>query len=141
MRCWKGEWLILRLLIQCQEGKPACNGCVKMRLTCVYPTPPQVPSQNSQNPEHRQGQDQLQVVRGSENGSERGENADLEREAGYLRLNASFQATPTVFSMLDMKLFHHFMVEAHPHVPLGNDDVWVRDIAGYSHSVCAPFLK
>ena len=51
-------------------------------------------------------------------------------------VQSSLQATPTRFSLVDMKLFHHFLTNWYPHLPLGNDKVWVTDIASFSHSVC-----
>jgi len=47
----------------------------------------------------------------------------------------SLQSTPTVFNASDMRLFHHFIMNAYPYLPLGNESVWVRDIASFSHSV------
>ena len=46
----------------------------------------------------------------------------------------SLQSTPTIFSPSDMRLFHHFIVNAYPHLPVGNDSVWVREIASFSHT-------
>ena len=34
-----------------------------------------------------------------------------------------------------MRLFHHFIMTAYPHLPLGNGDVWVREIPAFAHSV------
>ena len=48
---------------------------------------------------------------------------------------SQLQSTPTLFNLTDMRLFHHFLVICYPHVPLGNDDVWVTDIASFAHSV------
>lgn len=36
------------------------------------------------------------------------------------------------FSMNDMQFFHHFLTISFPHLPLGNDDVWVRDIPQFA---------
>ncbi|KAE9363276.1 hypothetical protein N431DRAFT_550919 [Stipitochalara longipes BDJ] len=46
----------------------------------------------------------------------------------------SLQSTPTVFNASDMRLFYHFIINAYPHLPLGNENVWVREIASFSHS-------
>ncbi|RMZ81889.1 hypothetical protein DV738_g2050, partial [Chaetothyriales sp. CBS 135597] len=32
------------------------------------------------------------------------------------------------FSILDMRFFHHFMTTAYPHLPLGNDHIWVNEV-------------
>jgi hypothetical protein len=34
-----------------------------------------------------------------------------------------------------MRLFHHFLINAYPHLPLGCEGVWVRDVPGFAHSV------
>lgn len=34
--------------------------------------------------------------------------------------------------MNDMQFFHHFLTISFPHLPLGNDDVWVRDIPQFA---------
>lgn len=36
------------------------------------------------------------------------------------------------FTMNDMQFFHHFLTISFPHLPLGNDDVWVRDIPQFA---------
>ncbi|KAJ9660215.1 hypothetical protein H2198_002721 [Neophaeococcomyces mojaviensis] len=36
------------------------------------------------------------------------------------------------FSMNDMQFFHHFLTISFPHLPLGNDDVWLRDIPQFA---------
>jgi hypothetical protein len=45
------------------------------------------------------------------------------------------QSTPTVFSMTDLKLFHHFIVRGYPHLPVGADQTWTLDIPAYAHEV------
>jgi hypothetical protein len=47
------------------------------------------------------------------------------------------QATPTVFSMVDMRYFHHFLVRAYPHLPVGSDSIWTLHIPAYAHKVSA----
>jgi hypothetical protein len=48
---------------------------------------------------------------------------------------SQLQSTPTLFNLTDMRLFHHFLMICYPHVPLGNEEVWVTDIASFAHSV------
>jgi hypothetical protein len=48
------------------------------------------------------------------------------------------QSTPTVFSMADMRLFHHFMVRAYPHLPVGADEIWKLKIPAFAHEVSLP---
>lgn len=37
-----------------------------------------------------------------------------------------------LFTMLDMKFFHHFLTTAYPHLPVGNDHVWVNEIPQFA---------
>jgi hypothetical protein len=59
----------------------------------------------------------------------------MQGPASALLETRNLQSTPTVFNASDMRLFHHFIINAYPHLPLGNGNVWVRDIAAFSHSV------
>jgi hypothetical protein len=34
--------------------------------------------------------------------------------------------------MLDMRFFHHFLTTAYPHLPIGNDHVWVNEIPQFA---------
>lgn len=36
------------------------------------------------------------------------------------------------FSLKDMAFFHHFLTISFPHLPLGNDDVWIRDVPQFA---------
>jgi hypothetical protein len=46
--------------------------------------------------------------------------------------------TPNVFSANDMRLFHHFLIAAHPSIPTEYEAVWVRDMPAMSHRVSSP---
>lgn len=41
------------------------------------------------------------------------------------------------FSMQDMRLFYYFIESAYPHQPIGNDEIWTREIPSISHNVGA----
>jgi hypothetical protein len=45
------------------------------------------------------------------------------------------QATNASFSMTDMRLFHHFLVRAYPHLPVGADAVWTLEVPAFAHEV------
>lgn len=95
------------LKFQCHENLPACHNCIKVKLECEYP----------------------QAYRFA-----------LDKVQGYEwpvlhPQDLQLQTSPTVFSLTDMRLFHHFLGTAYPQLPLGNDKVWVTDIASLSHSV------
>lgn len=38
------------------------------------------------------------------------------------------------FTLNDMQFFHHFLTISFPHLPLGNEDVWLRDIPQFAQS-------
>ena len=43
------------------------------------------------------------------------------------------QGTPTVFSLSDMRLFHHFLMRGYPHLPIGADGVWTLQVPAIAH--------
>lgn len=49
--------------------------------------------------------------------------------------HVQLQSTPTVFSIRDMQLFHHFLVRAYPTLPVGADTVWTMEIPKVAHEV------
>jgi hypothetical protein len=46
------------------------------------------------------------------------------------------QSTPTIFSIKDMQFFHHFLIKAYPHLPVGADQLWTIDVPSFAHKVC-----
>jgi hypothetical protein len=54
-----------------------------------------------------------------------------------IREIVQLQSTPTYFNHTDMRLFHHFLFNSYPHLPLGNEQVWVTELASLAHSVSA----
>lgn len=94
--------------LQCPENRPLCHNCNKINIICQYPTEKEVKEK---------------VVYA-------GQDPTIRFEA-----SSSLQSTPILFSSSDMQLFHHFLMYAYPHLPMGNESVWVRDIAAIAHSV------
>jgi hypothetical protein len=101
-----------RRKIKCQETKPSCGHCVKGGIKCEYPT--------------------------------------LSYESSISRVPLTViatspimqpQSTPVVFSMKDMQFFHHFLVRAYPHLPVGADKTWTMQIPAYAQEVCTPKLN
>jgi hypothetical protein len=45
------------------------------------------------------------------------------------------QATPTIFTMNDMKYFHLFLTKAYPHLPVGADALWTLELPAQAHEV------
>ena len=46
----------------------------------------------------------------------------------------ALQSTPTIFTMEDLRFFHHFLLTAYPPLPLKGDAIW-RDVASMAHEV------
>jgi hypothetical protein len=46
------------------------------------------------------------------------------------------QSTPVVFSIKDMQFFHHFLVRAYPHLPVGADKTWTMQVPAFAQEVC-----
>ncbi|KAF1849922.1 uncharacterized protein K460DRAFT_326270 [Cucurbitaria berberidis CBS 394.84] len=47
---------------------------------------------------------------------------------------ANLRSTPGMFSMADMRLFHHFLITAYPHLPVGADKIWITVIPSFAHN-------
>ncbi|TVY14238.1 Sterol uptake control protein 2 [Lachnellula arida] len=90
--------------IKCPETQPACINCTKKKLKCIYPAPKT-----------------LLALRGS---------------AVYSSspiASVNLQATPTKFTSIDLRLFHHFLLEAYPHLPVGNTSAWISEVPLIAH--------
>ncbi|EOA85778.1 uncharacterized protein SETTUDRAFT_151790 [Exserohilum turcica Et28A] len=46
----------------------------------------------------------------------------------------NLRSGPGMFSMADMRLFHHFLITAYPHLPVGADKVWITVIPSFAHN-------
>jgi Fungal specific transcription factor domain/Fungal Zn(2)-Cys(6) binuclear cluster domain len=90
--------------IKCGEQKPKCGNCLLKGLNCVYPVV-EAPRRKESVPLH--------IAKRSPSGISPGTAA---------------------FTMLDMRFFHHFLTTAYPHLPIGNDHVWVNEIPQFAES-------
>lgn len=104
--------------IKCQESRPSCDNCVLKDLECRYPT------KTDQNPKRR-------IADGS---------SDLIVPASFVPPPVLTTSEVFKFTITDLKFFHHFLVVAHPHLPLGNEKVWVEQIPVFAQEVSAPIL-
>ena len=55
-------------------------------------------------------------------------------------VSVQLQTTP-IFSLIDMRLFHHFLFHAYPHLPVGNDAVWVGRVPAVAYHVRSSLLR
>lgn len=53
-------------------------------------------------------------------------------------LSPTMSMTTDTFTLQDMQFFHHFLTLAYPHLPLGNDTVWVKEVPQFAQEY--PFL-
>ncbi|CZR62609.1 uncharacterized protein PAC_12506 [Phialocephala subalpina] len=90
--------------IKCQENQPACHNCSRKKLKCEYPAPKT-----------------LSALRSS----------FLYSPNPVTSVN--LQSTPTVFTLTDMRLFHHYLLDAYPHLPVGNDSAWLSQVPLIAH--------
>ncbi|KAH8819844.1 hypothetical protein F5884DRAFT_27726 [Xylogone sp. PMI_703] len=93
-----------RRKIKCQETLPSCGNCLKKTLECQYPL----------------ARRQLAV----------------QESTSWPPSPFSItdpQAMSTIFTSTDMRLFHHFLLEAYPHLPVGNDSAWLTEIPMIAH--------
>ncbi|PVH81305.1 hypothetical protein DL98DRAFT_624687 [Cadophora sp. DSE1049] len=95
---------IKECLLQCQETQPSCHNCMRKNIECTYPDPKT-----------------LSALRMSATCS----------QTPIASLN--LQGTPTIFSLNDMRLFHHFLLGAYPHIPISNNSTWVSQVPLIAH--------
>ncbi|RQM07974.1 hypothetical protein DH86_00000845, partial [Scytalidium sp. 3C] len=100
----RGCYNCKRRKVKCQETFPECTNCIRNRLECVYP-PPKPPSI----------QEQLAL-----------------REDGLFP-TVQLQPSPVQFSLTDMRFFHHFLMRAHPHLPINCERAWICQIPLIAH--------
>lgn len=86
---------------------PSCDNCIKRGCICQYPT----------------------VFKHSQQGRVISEVHNNPRPLVYL------SGTPTSYSANDMRLFHHFLIAAHPCIPHEYEAVWVNDVPAFSYQV------
>ncbi|ORY12225.1 hypothetical protein BCR34DRAFT_305270 [Clohesyomyces aquaticus] len=46
----------------------------------------------------------------------------------------NLRSTPALFTLADMRLFHHFLITAYPHLPVGADKIWITVIPSFAHN-------
>ncbi|RMZ77148.1 hypothetical protein DV737_g4515, partial [Chaetothyriales sp. CBS 132003] len=84
--------------IKCGEQKPRCGNCLIKGLDCVYPV--------------------------LDSHKKRDAPVPLAKRAP----SATMSPRVASFTILDMRFFHHFLTTAYPHLPLGNDHIWVNEV-------------
>ena len=95
--------------IKCAEEKPHCRNCVSKGKVCEYP-----PVRISLNRDKA-----LTDV--------------FDAQTTPIMLSSSPSILSDIFTLQDLKLFHHFLCFAYPPLPLGSKSAWTRDIPQLSH--------
>lgn len=98
--------------VKCQENLPTCVNCNRIGLVCKYPDPVPAPAA---------------VTRTSL------PTTSLPAPETCLQPVPA----PNLFTVDDLRFFHHFVVTAYPPLPIKRDDIW-RDVAAISYGVCLP---
>ncbi|KAL2840907.1 C6 zinc finger domain protein [Aspergillus pseudodeflectus] len=106
--------------IKCQETKPACANCIHKDLDCFYPT------DAGQGRSLVASRTQSQIQRSSHSASPR---------SGELS-SPSPGACPVStmpFTGDDLRFWHHFLIDARPHLPFGSEDAWLSRVPAFAH--------
>ncbi|EXJ87686.1 hypothetical protein A1O1_04610 [Capronia coronata CBS 617.96] len=114
--------------IKCGEQKPACGSCAIKGLNCTYPTEP-VKRQSSSS---ARGNDRTSTTSHTLAVLRRNPTTGPSFSANETAFGSGGGAEGRTFSMLDMRFFHHFLTIAYPHLPVGNDTVWVHEIPQFA---------
>ncbi|KAL4868977.1 hypothetical protein BDV12DRAFT_185540 [Aspergillus spectabilis] len=105
--------------IKCQETKPSCANCIHKDLDCLYPTDDRERALVVRQPQTR-------IQRQSTSQSPTG---------GWSSpsLSPSTQLSTTPFTGDDLRFWHHFLIDARPHLPFGDEATWLSEIPSFAH--------
>ncbi|GIC87512.1 uncharacterized protein Aud_003896 [Aspergillus udagawae] len=96
--------------VKCQETKPACLNCLRRDQECVYPA--------------------------KEDGRWRLVKAG-QKQHPIPRLSPAPSASPRIgtapFTSDDLRFWHHFLADARPGLPLGDEGTWSSEIPAFAH--------
>ncbi|GFF95898.1 C6 zinc finger domain protein, partial [Aspergillus lentulus] len=96
--------------VKCQETKPACLNCLRRDQDCVYPG-----KEDGRWPLVKAGQKQHLIP----------------------RLSPAPSASPRIgtapFTSDDLRFWHHFLADARPGLPLGDEGTWSSEIPAFAH--------
>ena len=107
---------------QCQETRPACENCVGKELDCKYPT-----------------RSDQRIIRRPLNTSRPSDTSVA--SASQPRIDLTPLPPPTTLNMADLRCLHHYMAFATPHLPLGNDSVWINQVPEFAQDVGMSLLS
>ncbi|PVI07816.1 hypothetical protein DM02DRAFT_608430 [Periconia macrospinosa] len=102
----RGCYNCKRRRIKCNERHPKCSHCIKAGLQCEYPA--NIIQTTTTQQSSPISPSPLEMV--------------------------NFRSTPATFTMSDLRLFHHFLITAYPHLPVGADKIWITVIPSFAHN-------
>ncbi|KAK3503559.1 hypothetical protein B0T13DRAFT_508350 [Neurospora crassa] len=111
----RGCFTCKRRRVKCSEKLPECDNCTRIGLICEYPEPPN-PSALSRL-----------VTR-----SGTGQQARLAIPSPAMVLQHNPSSFSPIFTMEDLRFFHHFLIAAYPPLPVQAHSVW-DNVAALSH--------
>ena len=95
--------------VKCQETRPACENCILKELDCKYPkTAPSLTKKSSSS------------------------STQHSSPSSAPSIQLPLTQTSDGFSLADMRVFAHFLTIAYPHLPLGNDSVWIHQVPAFA---------
>ncbi|KAL4789847.1 C6 zinc finger domain protein [Aspergillus venezuelensis] len=103
--------------IKCQETRPACANCVHKDLDCVYPTKVRA--------------EELAVVRAQSHAQRESRSTSSDLSSASLISSSEISVTP--FTGDDLRFWHHFLVDARPHLPFGDEQNWLSTVPAFAH--------
>ncbi len=107
-----------RRRIKCPQNHPICTHCSRKGLTCAWP------------------EVQFRTSRHSAGGTlPQNDARTLAVVPRSMNTPVPNTTTNTPFSMQDFRLFYHFIQDAHPHHPIGNEGVWTHEVPSIAHNV------
>ncbi|CEL04106.1 hypothetical protein ASPCAL05238 [Aspergillus calidoustus] len=96
--------------VKCQETKPACKNCVRKELDCVYPS---------------KGDRKWRLVTANQ--------TQNQRQTDTSSPSISPRVSTTPFTGDDLRFWHHFLVNAQPGLPIGDEGTWSSEIPALAH--------
>ncbi|KAL4919709.1 hypothetical protein BDW62DRAFT_199719 [Aspergillus aurantiobrunneus] len=106
--------------VKCQETKPACANCIHKDLDCLYPT--EVRERGQVVADRTNGETQEQLT-----------STPLKDGGSSPAISPSSQISTTPFTGDDLRFWHHFLVDARPYLPFGNEATWLSTIPALAH--------
>ncbi|KAL4781742.1 hypothetical protein BJX76DRAFT_349916 [Aspergillus varians] len=107
--------------VKCQETKPACANCIHRDIDCLYPT---------------EDRERVLVVANQTYARIQKQSTSASPSDGHYSsstLSASPRISTSPFTGDDLRFWHHFLMDARPHLPFGDEATWLSTIPAFAH--------